>query len=109
MIRYTQGSVPASTEIARFFKIFADEGRIKILRALLEGSKCVTHICEAVDMEQSAVSHNLAILRRANLVKASRSDRKMVYSIADEHIRLILDMAIIHISDCDDEGKEFLH
>ena len=106
MITYTQGSAPASIEIARFFKLFADEGRIKILKALLDGSKCVTHICEAVDMEQSAVSHNLAILRRANLVKAKRSEKKMVYSIADEHIRLILDMAIIHISDCDDEGRE---
>lgn len=105
MAKHTQGSTPASAQIARFFKIFADEGRIKILRALLEGSKCVTHICEAVDMEQSAVSHNLAILRKANLVKACRSEKKMVYSIADEHIRKILDMAIIHISDCDD-GKE---
>lgn len=106
MIRYTQGSAPSSSEIARFFKNFADDGRIKILKALLEGSKCVTHICEAVDMEQSAVSHDLAILRKANLVKAKRSEKKMVYSIADEHIRLILDMAIIHLSDCDDERKE---
>ncbi len=91
----------ASSEMAAFFKVLSDEGRIKILRALLEGSLCVTHLCEAVDMEQSRVSHSLQVLRRANLVKASRSDKNMVYSIADEHVRLILDMAVVHIM----EGK----
>jgi len=95
---------PDAWEIAHFFKVFSDEKRLKILLALLDGSLCVTHICEAVGMEQSAVSHNLAILKRANLVKCARSEKKMVYSIADEHVRLILDMAVIHL--CEDCGGE---
>lgn len=99
MIKHSNVPSPASATVAGFFKILADEGRVKILKALLDGSLCVTHICEAVDMEQSAVSHNLAILRKGNLVKACRSEKKMVYSIADEHVRLILDMAIIHLSE----------
>ncbi len=99
MVKLGQAPSPSPCEIATFFKVLSDEGRVKILAALLEGSLCVTHICEAVRMEQSAVSHSLQILRRANLVKASRSEKKMVYSIADEHVRLILDMAIIHISE----------
>ena len=106
MIKYTQGENATAQDIAGFFKILSDEGRIRILTALLEGSKCVSHVCEAVGMEQSAASHNLAILRKANLVKAKRSDKKMIYSIADEHVRLILDMAIIHISGCDSHGEE---
>jgi len=95
---------PDAWEIAHFFKVFSDERRLKILLALLEGNLCVSHICEAVNMEQSAVSHNLAILKRANLVKCTRSEKKMVYSIADEHVRLILDMAVIHLCEnCEEE------
>ena len=96
-------TTPDAWEIAHFFKVFSDERRLKILLALLEGNLCVSHICEAVGMEQSAVSHNLAILRRANLVKCARSEKKMVYSIADEHVRLILDMAVIHLCENNEE------
>ncbi len=92
--------MPDARRLAKLFKVFSDEGRLKILLALLEGSLCVTHICEAVGMEQSAVSHDLAILKKSNLVRAHRSEKKMIYSIADEHVRLILDMAAIHI--CED-------
>lgn len=94
---------PDAWELAHFFKVFSDERRLKILLALLDKSLCVSHICEAVGMEQSAVSHNLAILKRANLVKCTRSEKKMVYSIADEHVRLILDMAVIHL--CENCGE----
>ncbi len=50
-------------------------------------------------MEQSAVSHSLQVLKKANLVKSTRAEKNMVYSIADEHVRLILDMAILHIGE----------
>ena len=82
-----------------FFKALADETRLKILFTLLESGKCVMHICEHVDMSQSAVSHQLSILRRADLVKVSRNGKHQVYSIADEHVRLVLDMAHLHVSE----------
>ena len=63
---------------------------------LLSGSRCVMHISEALGMSQSAVSHQLALLRGADLVKVSRNGKTQVYSIADEHVRLILDMALLH-------------
>ncbi len=99
MIKYINDGAltPSSDRISAFFKVLSDEGRIKILTALLEESLCVTHLCQKIGMEQSAMSHNLAILRKANLVKASRSEKNRVYSIADEHVRLILDMAILHL------------
>lgn len=80
-----------------FFKAFSDETRLKILFALLESGKCVMHICEHVGMSQSAVSHQLSILRRADLVKVSRNGKNQVYSISDEHVRLVLDMAQLHV------------
>lgn len=82
-----------------FFKVIADRTRLRILIALLEGSLCVMHISERVGMSQSATSHQLAILRRANLVKASRRGKTLVYSISDEHVRLILDMTLLHINE----------
>ena len=82
-----------------FFKALADETRLKILFTLLESGKCVMHISEHVGMSQSAVSHQLSILKRADLVKVSRSGKNQVYSISDEHVRLVLDMAHLHIGE----------
>ena len=83
-------------KIGMFFKVMGDPTRLKILTALLDGNLCVMHISEAVGMSQSAVSHQLAILRGADLVKVSRHGKTQIYSIADEHVRLILDMALLH-------------
>ena len=82
-----------------FLKALADETRLKILFALLESGKCVTHICERVGMSQSAVSHQLSILRRADLVKVTRNGKNQIYSISDEHVRLVLDMAHLHVNE----------
>ena len=82
-----------------FFRALADETRLKILCTLLESGKCVMHISERVGMSQSAVSHQLSILKRADLVKVSRSGKSQVYSIADEHVRLVLDMAQLHANE----------
>lgn len=82
-----------------FFKALSDETRLKILFALLESGKCVMHISEQVGMSQSAVSHQLSILRRADLVKVSRAGKNQVYSISDEHVRLVIDMAHLHINE----------
>lgn len=82
-----------------FFKALSDETRLKILFTLLESGKCVMHISEHVGMSQSAVSHQLSLLRRADLVKVSRNGKNQVYSISDEHVRLVMDMAHLHINE----------
>ena len=87
-------------KIGTFFKVMSDPTRLKILTVLLGGKLCVMHISEAIGMSQSAISHQLAVLRGANLVKVSRNGKTQVYSIADEHVRLILDMALLH--SCED-------
>ena len=83
-------------KLSVLFKVMGDPTRLKILTALLGGNLCVMHISQAVRMSQSAVSHQLSVLRGANLVKVSRHGKTQVYSIADEHVRLILDMALLH-------------
>ena len=82
--------------IGTFFKVMGDPTRLKILTVLLGGNLCVMHISQALHMSQSAVSHQLSVLRGANLVKVSRNGKTQVYAIADEHVRLILDMALLH-------------
>ncbi len=83
-------------KISGFFKVMGDSTRLKILAVLLDKNLCVMHISQALNMSQSAVSHQLAVLRTANLVKVSRHGKTQVYSIADEHVRLMLDMALLH-------------
>ncbi len=85
--------------MATFFKVLSDETRLKILLSLFDGSKCVMHISERVGMSQSAVSHQLSILKRANLVKVTRNGKNQIYSVADEHVRLVIDMVEIHINE----------
>ena len=84
------------SEMSLFFKILADKTRLRILTELLEGSLCVNHICDRVGMSQSAISHRLALLRKADLVRVTRKGKTVVYSISDEHVRLMLDMALLH-------------
>lgn len=86
-------------KMTKFFKIMGDKTRLSILIELLEGSLCVMHISERVGMSQSAISHQLAILRKADLVRVKRSGKSIVYSISDEHVRLMLDMALLHVSE----------
>ena len=83
--------------MSEYFKVMSDKTRLRILIELLDKSLCVMHISERVGMSQSAVSHQLAILRRADLVRVKRSGKTVVYSISDEHVRLMLDMALLHV------------
>ena len=89
--------------MSEFFKVMADKTRLRILIELLDKSLCVMHISERVGMSQSATSHQLAILRKADLVRVKRNGKTIVYSISDEHVRLMLDMAMLHINE---EGKQ---
>lgn len=84
-------------ELADFFKIFGDGTRIRILQLLLAGEKNVGEMAEALDMSQSAVSHQLRILRQNDLVKYRKEGKAVFYSLDDEHIRMVLEQGMTHI------------
>ncbi len=86
-------------DLADLFKMFADSTRIKILVDLSGGEKNVTEICEDLEMNQSAVSHQLKILRNAKLLAARREGKSMYYSLADDHVSTIIAMGKDHIEE----------
>jgi len=85
--------------MCEFFKVMSDSTRMRILIELMGGNLCVMHISEKVGMSQSATSHQLAVLRKADLVKMTRNGKTAVYSISDEHVRLMIDMAMLHVAE----------
>ena len=86
-------------KIGVFFKIMGDATRLKILTVLLSGNLCVKHISEAVEMSQSAVSHQLAVLKSARLIKSRREGKQIYYSLDDAHIGAILCTGISHVEE----------
>lgn len=85
--------------LSEFFKVFGDPTRIKILCSLYRGEKCVQDISEDIGLSQSAVSHQLKILRDLRLVKFSRSGKSVIYSLDDNHIFSIITQGIQHIGE----------
>ena len=83
-------------DVAELFKVFGDTTRTKILCALFESEMCVQDIAEAVGMTQSAVSHQLRILRHARLVLVRRNGRLTYYSLGDNHVKSIFALAVEH-------------
>lgn len=79
------------------FKVISEPSRMKIILALMEGEMCVYHIVEAVGGNQSAVSHQLRILKDNRVIRARRDGKNIVYSIADEHILNIINMSRKHL------------
>ena len=79
------------------FRILADPTRMKIVLGLLGGDKCVNHLMEVCGGTQSAISHQLRILRDNKIVKAKRIGQSVEYSIADAHVREIVGMGVAHI------------
>lgn len=84
-------------DLAEFFKVFGDSTRIKILYALSKSEMCVCDIGEILNVSQSAVSHQLRMLKQMQLVKFRREGKSIYYSLSDEHIKLILEMGMEHI------------
>lgn len=84
-------------DLADLFKIFSDTTRIKILYALMPGELCVADIAEAVGASQSAVSHQLRILKTARLVKFQRDGKNVLYSLSDDHVHTMLAQGLTHI------------
>ena len=84
-------------ELAEFFKIFGDPARLRILKALQPGDISVGDLAAFVDMSQSAVSHQLRILKQARVARVRREGKNSFYSLDDEHIDTILKLGIEHI------------
>ena len=86
-------------ELADLFKMFADSTRIKILYDLFDGEKNVTEICEDIEMNQPAVSHQLKALKTAKLVRSRREGKSVVYALDDDHVKTIIAMGKEHIEE----------
>ena len=86
-------------DLAEFFKVFGDSTRVRILYALYEETLSVQEIAEALDMTQSAISHQLRILKASRLVSAERKGKQIFYSLADEHVHTIMEMGLEHLAE----------
>ena len=86
-------------ELAELFKVFGDSTRIKILYALFESDLCVGDLAQLVNISQSAVSHQLKILKDAKLVKFRREGKIIFYMLDDDHVRTMLSMGMEHVEE----------
>lgn len=86
-------------DLAELFKVFGDSTRIRILSVLLGEELCVCDLAEALGMNQSAVSHQLKILKQAKLIKNRREGKQVYYALADDHVATILAMGLEHIEE----------
>ena len=86
-------------DIAELFKVFADSTRVKIINVLLENKLCVSDIATLVGGTQSAVSHQLRMLKQMKLVKNRRDGKTVYYSLADGHIQSIISQGMEHITE----------
>jgi len=86
-------------DLADFFKIFGDSTRIKILYVLMQSEMCVCDIAQLLNASQSAISHQLRVLKQMQLVKFRRDGKTIFYSLSDNHITTILSMGLEHIKE----------
>jgi ArsR family transcriptional regulator len=86
-------------DLAELFKVFGDSTRIRILFVLFEAEVCVCDLAEALNMTQSAVSHQLRILKQNKLVKNRREGKSIFYSLADDHVRAIINQGMEHVEE----------
>ncbi len=84
-------------QIAELFKGFADATRVQILSLLSQQELCVTDIAQAVSLSQSAISHQLRLLKQMHLIKYRREGKNILYSLADDHVKTILQMGLEHV------------
>ena len=102
IIRKVNASMPDEEvlyDLAELFKIFGDSTRIKILYVLFESEMCVCDIAQLLNMTQSAISHQLRALKQSKLVKYRREGKTVFYSLADSHVRTILDQGLEHVAE----------
>ena len=86
-------------DLAELFKVFGDSTRINILYVLFQSEMCVCDIAQLLNMSQSAISHQLRVLKQAQLVKYRREGKTVFYSLADAHVNTILNQGLEHIEE----------
>ena len=86
-------------DLAELFKVFGDTTRIKILCSLFESEMCVCDIAALLGMNQSAISHQLRVLKQARLVKYRKEGKVVYYSLDDEHVKQIFDQGLVHVNE----------
>jgi ArsR family transcriptional regulator len=86
-------------DLAELFKAFGDTTRIRILFALFEADICVCDLAATLNMTQSAISHQLRLLKQARLVSGRREGKQIIYYLADDHVRTIIAMGLEHINE----------
>ena len=102
LLKIVNEMMPEETELydlAELFKVFGDSTRMRILFVLFEAEVCVCDLAEALNMTQSAISHQLRILKQNKLVKSRREGKSVFYSLADDHVRTIVDQGREHIEE----------
>ena len=100
IIRQVRAEMPPDEtlyDLAELFKIFGDSTRIRILYALFEAEMCVCDIAQLLNMTQSAISHQLRLLKQSKLVKNRRDGKTVYYSLADDHVRTVINQGMDHI------------
>lgn len=105
LLKLVNDTMPDETELydlAELFKVFGDSTRIRILFVLLEAEVCVCDMAAVLNMTQSAISHQLRILKQNKLVKSRREGKSVFYSLADGHVRTIIAQGRDHL---EEEGK----
>ncbi len=102
LLKIVKETMPEETELydlAELFKVFGDSTRIRILFVLFEVEVCVCDLAKALNMTQSAISHQLRILKQNKLVKSRREGKSIFYSLADSHVRAIIAQGREHIEE----------
>ena len=100
LVHEVEGHMPKAEmveELADFFKVFGDATRIRILCVLFQSELCVCDLAKVLGMTQSAISHQLRVLKQMKLVKNRREGKTVYYSLADNHIHMILNQGMEHI------------
>lgn len=98
-VREAMPSDDALYDVSELFKVFGDSTRTSILAALMQSELCVCDICTLLNMTKSAISHQLRVLRQSKLVKGRKSGKEVYYSLADDHIVSIMNMALEHVEE----------
>lgn len=102
LLEQSQKNIPDDDTLitlSDLFKVLGDMTRVKILSALLKNELCVCDLSEIIGMGQSAVSHQLRVLRASKIVKYRREGKSIFYSIDDDHIRMLFEIALSHINE----------
>lgn len=86
-------------DLADLFKVFSDSTRIRILAALFDGELCVGDIAKRLEMSQTAISHQLRVLKQNHLIKYRRQGKSIIYSLSDDHVKTIINCAVEHVEE----------